>query len=136
MQQGDAPHADDYADDRTERKRMREKKRREDLAEAFGELAQLVSRVHPSEEADATPTRKRSRRRSRDHADVESGDAPGLPRLELIARTIEAIRHLHQENVGLKHKLAEQQLGDSSDPNKVSRYSNTYQSRGTCPKIG
>jgi hypothetical protein len=102
-----------------ERKRNREKQRRSDLAEAFAELGALLSKIEP-DEADADSTTRRRRRKSgMDSADASnSGDASGMPRLDLIGRTLETLRKLHRENLELKHEVHQNGHGGGDD-NKV-----------------
>jgi hypothetical protein len=99
-------------DNKTERKRQREKQRRSDLANAFDELANLISTDTLHFDLDSSQNSKRSRRRrsaSQDNVDP-SGDASNLTRLDLITRTIETIRGLRRENMELKTRL--QSTGD------------------------
>jgi hypothetical protein len=101
---------------RSERKRKREKQRRFDLSNAFTELGSLLSMIEP-EESDADASRKKGRRKCVGEVnEAEVGDASGMPRLDLIGRTIETLRRIHQENLELKHAL--EQKSNVGDANK------------------
>lgn len=93
---------------KSERKRQREKQRRSDLANAFDELNSLLTRVDP-EESETSQSKSRRRRKSvgdSSEADQPSAEASGLTRLDLIGRTIETIKKLHQENMELRQSLS------------------------------
>ncbi|EEC51549.1 predicted protein [Phaeodactylum tricornutum CCAP 1055/1] len=114
LDEGDDP---ENSVNRSERKRKREKQRRFDLANAFTELGSLLSMIEP-EESDADASRKKGRRKCVGEVnEAEVGDASGMPRLDLIGRTIETLRRIHQENLELKHAL--EQKSNVGDDNKV-----------------
>jgi hypothetical protein len=113
LDEGDDP---ENSVNRSERKRKREKQRRFDLANAFTELGSLLSMIEP-EESDADASRKKGRRKCVGEVnEAEVGDASGMPRLDLIGRTIETLRRIHQENLELKHAL--EQKSNVGDANK------------------
>jgi hypothetical protein len=113
LDEGDDP---ENSVNRSERKRKREKQRRFDLANAFTELGSLLSMIEP-EESDADASRKKGRRKCVGEVnEAEVGDASGMPRLDLIGRTIETLRRIHQENLELKHAL--EQKSNVGDDNK------------------
>lgn len=87
---------------KSERKRQRERQRRNDIALAFSELATLVSKVDAQD--DGSQSRRR-RRRSVGEDDDQVDDASGMTRLDVIVRTIEAMRKLQNENAELKRRL-------------------------------
>lgn len=100
---------------KSERKRQREKQRRFDLANAFDELATLLSRLEPEELDSSSNSRKqRKRKNSTDEAELDPADAAGMTRLDLIGRTIDSIRRLHRENLELRQALDNQRrLGNT-----------------------
>lgn len=116
---GDDPN---YRDEsrKAERKRKRERQRRSDLANAYDELGSLLSNLD-QESGDSNHARRRRRRSSMDESsEVEHTDNAGMTRLDLITRSIEAIRRLRGENDDLKRRLEQQTSGD----NRVGTYHN------------
>jgi hypothetical protein len=89
---------------KSERKRQREKQRRFDLANAFDELAALLSRIEP-EELDSSSNSRKKKKKSSEEPELDPADAAGMTRLDLIGRTIDAIGRLHRENLELRHSL-------------------------------
>jgi len=107
---------------KSERKRQREKQRRSDLANAFDELATLLSQIEPGQGGASTASgTKKRRRKSGDAAEVDtSGEhGSGLTRLDVIGRTIEALRKLHKENLELKQSLAQGRPARGGSDDKV-----------------
>lgn len=92
---------------KSERKRQRERQRRFDLANAFDELAALLAQIDP-EESEASSARRRRRKSDPSTVDLDGADSTGLTRLDLVGRSIEALRRLHQENQDLKRAVEEQ----------------------------
>ena len=100
---------------KSERKRERERQPRFDLANAFDELATLLSEVEPDEpDADSLLNHRRRRRRSgtdSSTADADHAESSGMTRLDLIGRSIEAMRRLNRENKELKRIVEQQREG-------------------------
>lgn len=97
---------------KSERKRQRERQRRYDLANAFDELASLLSEIEDG--SDASAQHRRRRRKSQgggDAADMDQSDSSGMTRLDLIGRSVEAMRKLHRENIELKRVVEQQREG-------------------------
>ena len=92
---------------KSERKRQREKQRRSDLANAFEELGQLLSQIDP-EDSDNQHNRRRRRRSGGGDDFDNTGETAGMTRLDLIGRTIDALRRLHQENTNLRRTVEKQ----------------------------
>jgi hypothetical protein len=101
---------------KSERKRKREKQRRFDLANAFDELAALLSRIEP-EDLDSSSNSRKRKKRNAEESEVDPADAAGMTRLDLIGRTIDAIRRLHNENVELRQALDRQRRGRDGGSN-------------------
>lgn len=99
---------------KSERKRQREKQRRSDLANAFDELANLLSRIEPDDLDASSNSRRRRRRNSADDGAEADADAAGMTRLDLIGRTVDALRRLHRENAELRQNLLDQQRRSAS----------------------
>jgi hypothetical protein len=123
---GDLPPGGDPEDQeptskKSERKRQREKQRRFDLANAFDELASLLARTEPEDLDSSSGSRKRKKRNA-DESEIDPADAAGMTRLDLIGRTIDAIRRLHNENLELRQELEHQRRsrGGGSGDDKVS----------------
>jgi hypothetical protein len=122
---GDLPSGDpddhEPTSKKSERKRQREKQRRFDLANAFDELALLLGRIEPEDLDSSSGSRKRKKRNG-DEPDIDPADAAGMTRLDLIGRTILAIRRLHGENHELKQALAQQHRsrGGGTSDDRVS----------------
>ena len=99
---------------KSERKKQREKQRRNDLANAFDELAALLCKIEPDDAEGPGSRRKQRKRSGADVSEPESGDAAGMTRLDLIGRSVETLGRLHKENVDLKHSLRNQASGDNN----------------------
>lgn len=91
----------DSAEVKAARKKEREKQRRSDLAGAFSELKSLVGSIRPGVMEQETKANKRGK------IDVNEGDNEGLgmPRLQLISRTIQTLHEVHEENKQLRRTL-------------------------------
>jgi hypothetical protein len=83
---------------RSERKRHREKKRRNDVNKGFDDLMELLIAIDPVSQAEHDERSKRGGP-AEDHV---------LSRVELIGRTVEVLRRVHRENE--ERKLIIQQL--------------------------
>ena len=102
---------------KSERKRQRERQRRYDIANAFDELSSLLSQIDPEDEDSPRSRRRRSSQGDDAPEAIEHPDTnQGHTRLDLIQRSVAALRQLHRENIELKTQL-EQRRG--SDINKV-----------------
>jgi hypothetical protein len=82
----------------------REKQRRMDLANAFDELAAMLSKIEPNEEEEEEEEEivNGNKRRKRGPVSETEADTLGMNRLDLIGRTIDTLRRLHEENTDLK----------------------------------
>jgi hypothetical protein len=84
----------------------REKQRRMDLANAFDELAAMLSKIEPDpneeEEEEEEEVVKGTKRRKKAPVNEAEADTLGMNRLDLIGRTIDTLRRLHEENTDLK----------------------------------
>ena len=93
---------DDNVDDsdKGERKRQREKQRRSDLASAFEDLQAILNIIDPSNDMY-----------NKSELDV------GIPvtRLDLIRKSSEALRRIHQENLELRRLVTAYKSGDYGD---------------------
>lgn len=89
--------------DKGEKKRQREKQRRSELASAFEELHALLNEIEPCND------------RYRRHSPAENESSTAFTRLDLVRKTTETLRRVHQENVELK-----QTLGQKSSNQMVS----------------
>lgn len=113
---------------KSERKRQREKQRRFDLANAFDELAALLSRIEP-EDLDASQNSRRRKKKNSEEPELDPADAAGMTRLDLIGRTIDAIGRLHRENLELRQTLEHSRRnnrGGSAGDDKVSEEKTLY----------
>ncbi len=96
---------------RSERKRKREKQRRTDLSNAFDELAAFVVQVDP-EPGDADLEGKKKRKKSGEE------DSSGITRLDLIGRALKLMKRLHKENEERKRIITTMQdRGGQHGPN-------------------
>jgi len=122
---GDLPDDAFGGDDskKSERKRQRERQRRFDLANAFDELASILAQVDPDDPENASNRQRRRRKSGVEPADLDNADNTGTTRLDLIGRSVEALRRLHQENTELK-RLVEQQREGRED--KVSEKGGSF----------
>jgi len=110
---------------KSERKRQREKQRRSDLANAFDELASLLQRIEPEDLDSSTASRRRRRRSATATSDDGNGDptdTSGMTRLDLIGRTIEAMKRLHHENYDLRRSLEDQRNSGGTGDDRVSLF--------------
>lgn len=82
----------------------REKQRRTDLANAFDELAAMLSKIEPSEDEEEEEEElvNGKKRRKKGQVSENEADTLGMNRLDLIGRTIDTLRRLHEENTDLK----------------------------------
>jgi hypothetical protein len=99
---------------KSERKRQRERQRRSDLANAFDELSSLLADIEP-DDSDSGSNRRRRRKSEGgaiSTADLDqAADNSGMTRLDLIGRSVEALRRLHGENTELKRVVEQQREG-------------------------
>lgn len=117
----DAENAGGDESTKSERKRQRERQRRSDLANAFDELAAILSMIDP-DESDSTSTRQKRRKKSvGDAADLDASDNAGSTRLDLIGKSVDVLRRLHNENIELKR--IHERNGEGKD-DKVSQKQN------------
>jgi Helix-loop-helix DNA-binding domain len=79
---------------RSERKRHREKKRRSDVNKGFDDLMSLLVEIDPDIRAEAEDRVKRVQYKS----NMAAAEENLLSRVDLIARTVEVLRRVHQEN--------------------------------------
>jgi hypothetical protein len=106
-EQGSAPQRGDRSAKQQQRRRElaeREKQRRMDLANAFDELAAMLSKIEPSEEEkekEEENVNGNKRRKKGPISEIEA-ETLGMNRLDLIGRTIDTLRRLHEENSDLK----------------------------------
>ena len=107
---------------KSERKRQRERQRRFDIANAFDELSSLLSQIDP--EDDDTSPRSRRRRSSLGEDAAEAIEHPdtsqGHTRLDLIGRSVAALKRLHRENMELKSQLEQRRGSDNSKVRMLS----------------
>ena len=84
----------------------REKQRRMDLANAFDELAAMLSKIEPNEEEEEEEEEivNGNKRRKKGSFSETEADTLGMNRLDLIGRTIDTLRRLHEENTDLKER--------------------------------
>jgi hypothetical protein len=82
----------------------REKQRRTDLANAFDELAAMLSKIEPCEEEEEEEEQivNGNKRKKKGAISETEADTLGMNRLDLIGRTIDTLRRLHEENTDLK----------------------------------
>jgi hypothetical protein len=86
---------------RSERKRQREKQRRSDLTSAFEELSELILKIEPG----VLPVEQgKKKKKTTDGSDALSS---GMTRLDIVARTVEVVKTLHEENEKNKRLLEE-----------------------------
>lgn len=94
-------HEDDVSPDafakmsRSERKRHREKKRRQDVNRGFEDLMALLVEIDPSIRSHVEEHR----------TDAQDGSLGGLNRVELISRTVSVLGRIHRENEHRKMQL-------------------------------
>jgi hypothetical protein len=105
-ERGSTPQRVDRSVKQQQRRRElaeREKQRRMDLANAFDELAAMLSKIEPNEEEEEEEkiVNGNKRRRKGPISETEA-DTLGMNRLDLIGRTIDTLRRLHEENTDLK----------------------------------
>jgi hypothetical protein len=106
-ERGSAPQRGDRSENQQQRRRHlaeREKQRRMDLANAFDELAAMLSKIEPSEEEKEKEEEivNGNKRRKKGPISETEADTLGMNRLDLIGRTIDTLRRLHEENTDLK----------------------------------
>lgn len=108
--------------DKGERKRQREKKRRSDLATAFEELQVVFNIVEPPSVVYNRAT-----------TESEAADGGNATRLELIRKTTEALRRLHQENMDMRRAMG----GHRTDETMVtvSIVQRSYMHESLCPPL-
>jgi hypothetical protein len=111
----------------------REKQRRMDLANAFDELAAMLSKIEPDEveeeeeieEAEEEVVNGKKRRKKAPPVDQEP-ESLGMNRLDLIGRTIDTLRRLHEENIDLKQhgepSKGKEQVSSSPSPTGSIRF--------------
>lgn len=87
---------------KSERKRKRERQRRSDLANAFDELAMILSQIEPDESGSMASRQKREKKPVGESIDLEAGNISGSTRLDLISKSVDVLRKLHRENTELK----------------------------------
>jgi hypothetical protein len=105
---------DDFGGDeskKSERKRQRERQRRSDLANAFDELASFLAEIDPDDSDSGPKTRRRRKSEGGSAADIDPADNSGMTRLDLIGRSVEALRRLNGENTELKRVVEQQREG-------------------------
>ena len=85
---------------RSERKRSREKQRRSDVNQQFSELAELLFKIEGSEEDEE------EKKKQRLGGSVVSRTA-STNRIELIARAIGVLNHLHEKNLERAKEIKE-----------------------------
>jgi hypothetical protein len=77
-----------------------------DLANAFDELAAMLSKIEPDpneEEEEEEELLVNGNKRKKKAVVMENeADTLGMNRLDLIGRTIDTLRRLHEENIDLK----------------------------------
>ena len=89
---------------RSERKRHREKKRRNDVNKGFEDLMNLLLEIDPSVRSEAEERSKRGQFKSGSPAAAAPVAAPAPPeenllsRVDLITKTTEVLRRVHREN--------------------------------------
>jgi hypothetical protein len=104
---------DDYGDElpspeelsrmsRSERKRHREKKRRNDVNKGFDELMSLLLEIDPDVRAEAEERARRGQWKGGFGAQEENL----LSRVDLIARAVQVLRRVHRENEERKQIIA------------------------------
>jgi hypothetical protein len=104
-ERGSAPQRGDRSAKQQQRRRElaeREKQRRMDLANAFDELAAMLSKIEPNEEEEEEEIVNGNKRRKKGPVSETEADTLGMNRLDLIGRTIDTLRRLHEENTDLK----------------------------------
>ena len=79
---------------RSERKRHREKKRRSDVNKGFDELMTLLLEIDPRVRAEAEERARRGQWKGQLGAHEDNL----LSRVDLISRTVDVLRRIHQEN--------------------------------------
>ena len=79
---------------RSERKRHREKKRRNDVNKGFDELMNLLIEIDPETRTEAEDRTRKGQWKGPSGVQEESV----LSRVDLISRTVEVLRRVHAEN--------------------------------------
>ena len=100
------------SNNRTDRKRLREQRRRMDLTNAFNELATFIFEIEP-EAGDPDVGAKKQRKRSGSASGNAGGfsraergeDTAGITRLDLIGRALRIMKRLHKENEERKRMI-------------------------------
>ena len=104
---------------RSERKRYREKKRRSDVNKGFEDLMALLLEIDPAVRAEAE---ERARRGQWKGTVGASQDESLLSRVDLIARTVNVLRRLHDENEQRKLIIGQLiQESTQNDPHQNGR---------------
>lgn len=110
------------ADAKLIRKQERERQRRSDLANAFEELSLMLDQIDPESNGDESGKAKSQARITDTEAAESTG---GLSRIDLLARTMDVLRHLKDENTRLQ-KLALERKPGSSGSDEV------FKNKGDC----
>ena len=95
---------------RSERKRHREKRRRNDVNKGFDDLMSLLLEIDPGVQAEAEERARRGQ--------LKSGhdDNPLLSRVDLISKTVEVLRRVNTENEERKVIIDELLRGATDKP--------------------
>ncbi|KAL7575729.1 hypothetical protein ACA910_003063 [Epithemia clementina (nom. ined.)] len=96
---------------RSERKRHREKRRRNDVNKGFEDLMTLLLEIDPGVQAEAEDRARRS-----GQLKSSQDDNLLLSRVDLISRTVEVLRRVHKENEERKVIIEQLIHGASSAP--------------------
>lgn len=91
---------------KSQRKKEREKRRREEIGRAFNDLQTILVSIDPESAADTNPISNKRRRRRSSIGD-DDADTSVMTRLDLIHRTIGVLRKLQRENSELRRRLNE-----------------------------
>lgn len=97
---------------RSERKRHREKKRRNDVNKGFDELMSLLLEIDPDVRAEAEERARRGQWKGGFGAQEENL----LSRVDLIARAVQVLRRVHRENEERKQIIAKLTGGTAGTP--------------------
>lgn len=107
---------------RSERKRHREKKRRNDVNKGFDELMSLLLEIDPDVRAEAEERARRGQWKGGFGAQEENL----LSRVDLIARAVQVLRRVHRENEERKQIIAKLTGGTAGTPaEEVSFFKST-----------
>jgi hypothetical protein len=110
---------------RSERKRHREKKRRSDVNKGFDELMALLLEIEPEVRKEA----EEKARRGQWKGSLGAHEDNLLSRVDLIGRTVNVLRRIHNENEQRKQIIEDLTKGMASNsykPNEVSFFANIH----------